>query len=145
MDLTYAPASSDDVPEIFAFAEELILRYEDPQAIDVSRALQWTGWKIENHIAEYSRVYYNGEKAGFFRFAPCEIGMELDDLYILPPFRGRGIGTAVVKHCISQTPGPIELYVFTQNTGALGLYRRLGFEITQQVSKTRCILRREVP
>lgn len=145
MDLTYSPASPDDAPVIFAFAEELIRRYEDPQAIDLKSALQWTRRKIEKHIAEYSRVYYNGEKAGFFRFAPCEGGMELDDLYILPQFRNRGIGTAVVKHCLARADGPVELYVFTQNTGALRLYRRLGFEITQQVSETRMILRREVP
>lgn len=145
MDLTYSPASPDDVPVIFAFAEELIRQYEDPQAIDLGFALQWTRRKIEKHIAEFSRVYYNGEKAGFFRFVPCEGGMELDDLYILPQFRGRGIGTGVVKRCISQADAPIELYVFTQNTGALRLYRRLGFEITQQVSETRMILRREVP
>lgn len=145
MNLSYGSASPADTAVIFALAKELIARYEDPQAIDLARALQWTRRKIENHIAEYSRVYYNGETAGFFHFAPCENGMELDDLYILPQFRNLGIGTAVVKRCISQAHGPIELYVFTQNTGALGLYRRLGFEITQQVSPTRMILRREVP
>lgn len=145
MNLRYGPASPADIPVIFAFAKELIEQYEDPQAIDLAHALQWTRRKIENHIAEYTRVYYNGETAGFFRFAPCEHGMELDDLYILPQFRSRGIGTAVVKHCIAQSGTPVELYVFTRNTGALRLYRRLGFEIIQQVSERRCILRREVP
>lgn len=145
MNLSYGPAAPADVPEIFALAKELIELYEDPQAIDLARALQWTRRKIENHIAEYSRVYYNEETAGFFRFVPCENGMEIDDLYILPQFRNLGIGSAVIMRCISQSREPIELYVFTQNTGALGLYRRLGFEITQQVSETRCILRREVP
>ena len=144
MNLSYGPAFPADAPEIFDFARELVERYEDPREIDLNRALQWTRQKIENHIAEYSQVYYNGEKAGYFRFAPCEGSMELDDLYILPQFRSRGIGTEVIKRCIAQTNCPIELYVFTQNAGALGLYRRLGFEFAQQVSKTRCILRREV-
>lgn len=143
MELTFAPAEASDAPVIFAFARALIKKYEDPREIDLGPAIQWTRRKIETHIAQYTCVCFGGEKAGYFRFAPCDGGMELDDLYILPQFRSRGIGTAVVRTCIARTDKPIELYVFTQNTGALRLYRRLGFEITQQVSPSRCILRRE--
>lgn len=144
MKLSFTPASPADADVIFQFARELIERFEDPRATDLDRALQWTQRKIAGHISEYTCVLLDGEKAGFFRFVPCEAGMELDDLYIFPEFRNRGIGTAVLHKCCAETALPVILYVFTQNTGALGLYRRLGFEITKQVSPTRCILRREV-
>ena len=144
MELTFSPAAPGDAETIFRFAKGLIETYEDPLTIDLPRALEWTRRKIEKHIAEYTCVYADGEKAGYFRFCSCKNGMELDDLYIFPEYRCRGFGTAAVTRCIAQTDRPIELYVFTQNTGALRLYRRMGFEITQQVSNTRCILRREV-
>ena len=143
MELSFSPALPQDAPVIFSFARELIETYEDPKEMDLDRALAWTRRKIETGIKQYTRIVLDGETVGFFRFAPCEEGMELDDLYILPPFRGRGIGTRVIAHCIAQNQ-PIELYVFTENTGALRLYRRMGFELRQQVSRTRCILRREV-
>lgn len=143
--LSFVPATAADAPAIFDFAQTLIGQYEDPREIDLGRALQWTRRKIETRIGEYTRVLCDGEVAGYFRFAPCEGGMELDDLYIFPAFRRRGIGTAVVERCIARSEQPIELYVFTQNTGALRLYQRVGFEFAQQVSEKRCILRREVP
>lgn len=145
MELTFSPASPADSEVIFRFAKELIEAWEDPRAMDISRALQWTQRKIETHIDEYTCVLFQGQTAGYFRFCPGEGCMELDDLYILPAFRGRGIGTAVAKHCCAGTALPVMLYVFTQNTGALRLYQRLGFTITEQVSPTRCILRREAP
>ena len=143
MELSFCPALPQDAPVIFSFARELIETYEDPKEMDLDRALAWTRSKIETGIDQYQRIVLDGETVGFFRFAPCEEGMELDDLYIHPPFRSRGIGTRVIAHCIAQKQ-PIELYVFTENTGALRLYRRMGFELRQQVSRTRCILRREV-
>ena len=144
MELSFSPALPGDAETIFRFARELIQTYEDPNILDPDRAIQWTRRKIETHILQYTCVYADGEPAGFFRFCPCDNGMELDDLYILPQFRNRGIGSAVVTRCIRQSRCPIELYAFIQNTGAIRLYRRHGFEITQQVSPTRCILRREV-
>lgn len=143
MELSFSPALPADAEAIYPFARELIERYEDPAAVDLDRALAWTRRKIERCISQYTCVLCDGEKAGYFRFVPCENGMELDDLYILPAFRGLGIGTQVVNRCIGQGK-PIELYVFMKNTGALRLYRRLGFEMIRQVSPTRCILRREV-
>ena len=143
MEISFSPALPTDAEVIFRFARELIEAYEDPAYMDIARALAWTRRKIETHTDQYRRILCDGETAGYFRLVPCENGMELDDLYILPHFRGRGIGSQVVAYCIAQGK-PLELYVFTKYAGALRLYRRLGFQITQQVSRSRCILRREV-
>ena len=143
MELTFRPALENQGETIFQMARELIQTYEDPNLVDLHKVLAWTRRKIETHIGEYTCVCLHEEPVGFYRFCPEAEAMELDDLYILPQFRGRGIGTAVINHCIAQG-APIELYVFTQNTGALRLYRRLGFEIARQVSPTRLLLRREV-
>ena len=123
--LRYAPAQEEDIPTIFAQAKAVIDAYEDVE-----------------HFP-YDRVIYRGEElTGYYRFAPAEGKMELDDLYILPAYRGQGIGSAVLRDCLAATEKPVFLYVFTRNVRARALYERLGFRTVQEVGATRLILER---
>lgn len=115
-------------------------RYEDLASIDYGKVLAWVRRKIEGNIGEYTRVLLNGEPAGYYRLCPAEGMMELDDLYILPQYQRRGIGTAVIKKCCGETNLPVMLYVFTRNSDAVSLYQRLGFRVTETVGATRCIM-----
>ena len=141
MELTYSPARPEDAPVIFGFAKELIERYETDPELDLEMALDWTKRKIEKRIDEYTRVLCDGAAAAYYRFAPDGERMELDDLYVLPEYRGRGVGTAVLRRCLAQGK-PVYLYVFTGNTRALALYEREGFRKVEDVSPTRCIMAR---
>lgn len=143
MELAYAPASAQDADTIYDLSRDLIDRYEDVQNIDYDRVLRWVRRKIEDHIAEYICVFADGRKAGFYRFRSGAGMMELDDLYILPEFRNRGIGTKVIEKCCHETDAPVMLYVFTENTGALSLYQRLGFRVARAVGTSRCIMVRD--
>lgn len=143
MHLTYSPALPHDADAIFAMSKHLIDSYEDLKSIDYNSVLTWVRRKIENHISEYVCVYLDSQKAGYYRFSPCDGMMELDDLYILPQFRNLGIGTEIIRRCCAETTLPVMLYVFTRNTGALALYRRLGFQITQTIGQSRCIMVRQ--
>ena len=102
MELTYSPARPEDAPVIFGFARELIERYETDPDLDLAMALDWTKRKIEKRIGEYTRVLADGAPAAFFRFVPDGERMELDDLYVLPAFRDKGVGTMVLRRCIAQ-------------------------------------------
>lgn len=144
MELTFAPADSRDIQPLLEQNRLLIERYEDPAAIDLPRVLAWTGRKIEKNLSQYRRILLGRTHVGYYRLCPGETETELDDLYIFPEFRGRGIGTAVLNSCIAQSEQPLTLCVFTGNTGAVALYRRMGFETTHHLSHTRCIMRREV-
>ncbi|MBQ3487279.1 MAG: GNAT family N-acetyltransferase, partial [Clostridia bacterium] len=90
-------------------------------------------------IDEYTRVLWDGELAAYYRFVPDGDRMELDDLYVLPAFRDRGIGTAVLRRCLA-CGKPVFFYVFTQNTRAVALYEREGFRRIETVSPTRCLM-----
>lgn len=146
MVLTYKPAEASDLDALFAFNKELIEQYEDFSQISCEKVLAWVRQKLERHIQEYTCIFADGEKAGYYHFSPAGPGtMELDDLYLFPAFRGRGIGTAVIQKCCAETNQPIQLYVFQKNTGAIALYQKMGFQIqctTQNVSSTRYIMRR---
>ena len=141
MDLTYSPAAPDDAGAIFKLCKALIDQYEDISTIDYDKVLTWVRQKIEGSISEYRRILLNGVHAGYFHFCPAEDGWELDDLYIFPEFQNQGIGTAVIRDCCEK--GPVMLYVFRKNTGALALYRRLGFREVGPAGQTRLILRKE--
>ena len=142
MQLTYEQATQADAACIFDMCKALIDRYEDVGSIDYDKVLQWVRRKTEAQIGEYHRVMMEGRLAGYVHFHPEGERMELDDLYILPEYRGRGIGTAVVEKCCAETEKPVYLYVFRRNEGAVRLYQRLGFKIVQEVGGSRYIMQR---
>ena len=69
--------------------------------------------------------------------------LEIDDLYVLAPYRRLGIGTELFRRCIAESERlgkPLMLYVFTKNTPAVRLYEKMGFVLKETVSPTRSIL-----
>ena len=142
--LRFCPASEVDIPTVFSMAKELVDTYEDVAAIDYCKVIRWMERKITDCIHSYTCVYAGDEKAAYFSLSMESGQGELDDLYVLPQFRGQGIGDAIVKHCIAQTDVPLYLYVFKGNAAAIKLYSCNGFRVAEDVSKTRMIMRREV-
>ena len=144
MELRYLPADETDIAPILDQSRALVERYEDFTKLDQAEVLSWLQRKTEKRIAEYSRILCDGETAGWIR--ACDDGerLELDDLYILPPFQNRGIGTAVLKKYLAESEKPVFFYVFARNTGAIRLYERLGFRLRERVGETRLIMERGV-
>lgn len=140
--MTYERATLADAEHIFALSKALIDQYEDVDSIDYDKVLQWVRRKIESQISGYQRVLAEGALAGYVHFYQDGDRMELDDLYILPEYQGRGIGTAVIEKCCAETEMPVYLYVFIRNEGAVRLYQRLGFRIIQTVGGSRYIMQR---
>ena len=144
MEISYGPARAGDEDTIFELCKALIYRYEDLSAIDVPEVMNWVREKIRNGLDTYRRIYADGIHAGFCRLEPGEDGMtELDDLYVLPDFQNRGIGTRVIRDALSEAKEPVMLYVFIRNDGACRLYQRLGFEIRKTIGNSRYIMVRE--
>ena len=142
-EITFESASGQDIPNIFSLSKALIDQYEDMSSIDYEKVLQWVRNKIESEITTYTRICSRGETVGFYRLHEENGETELDDFYVLSPFRGKGIGTAVLEKCIFESKTPMFLYVFKKNEDAIRLYQRMGFVWVKDVSKTRMILRRD--
>ena len=140
--LIYTPAKDDDASLIITQCKELVQRYEDPALVDMDQVLSWLERKIRKNISQYTCVLRGDEKVAFFCFSKEENAFELDDLYVLEPYRNQGIGSEILKHCVALTEKPIFLFVFTANAGAIRLYRRHGFTEDKQVSPTRMIMTR---
>lgn len=141
MNITYQQATADDIAPIYELCRQLIHDYEQLESIDYPKVMTWVRKKIETSIEEYTVIYADGQKAGYYHFYQNEDSQfELDDLYVLPPFQNHGIGTTVIKNCCASVSSPVMLYVFIANKRAVSLYQRLGFEIAETVHGSRYIM-----
>ncbi len=139
MDIAFASAVAEDAAAIFDLCRSLIDAYEDISAINYDSALSWLGVKIQTNISTYKRIMVGDDVVGFFRLEKLGNKYELDDFYILPEYRNAGIGTAVLEK-LCRPNRCIFLYVFTNNIGAIRLYKRFGFDVVKTVSPTRQIM-----
>jgi len=143
MNLEFIPAEGTDSEIIFGQLKQLIDAYEDLSSINYEKVLAWCRGQIEKHIDRYTCVLADGKKAGWYNFSPSDDGrMELDNFFVLPAYRNRGIGTAVLNRCFAETDKPIFLYAFIKNTRAMALYSRMGFRVIEYEGTTRCIMQR---
>ena len=52
----------------------------------------------------------------------------IDQLYVLPGFENRGLGSQLLNHTHTSRKRPIRLFTFQQNTGASRFYERHGYK-----------------
>ena len=139
MNIRFVSADKTDIPVILAQAKDLVDTYEDLASIDYDKVMEWMERKISGQISQYRCAALDGKKCAFWRL--CQDG-ELDDLYVLPDFRGMGIGSLIMEACIEESEKPLWLYVFSRNIRAISFYERFGFAVRERVGATRLILER---
>ena len=96
---------------------------------------------VERLIREAQRVvglYDHGRQVGFARaFSDGVSLVYLADVYVLPEYRGRGLGVEVVREMVERGPlADVRWVLHTRD--AHGLYRKVGFvEPTERVMERR--------
>lgn len=89
--------------------------------------------RVERAIRGSLRVvglYHAGEQVGFARAVSDGATVAyLADVYVLPAYRGRGLGMALVSEIVDGEPGTLSSHVrwLLHTADAQGLYARLGF------------------
>ena len=72
-------------------------------------------------------VYDDGVVKGFVRVN----GEEIEKLFVEPTFQGKGIGGALLAYVLAHTDAKW-LLALEKNAGAIRLYERYGFRLTDQ-------------
>lgn len=129
-------ATADDVPVIFALIQALAA-YEQ-----LSHAVTGTPEALNEHLfgvrryAEVVLAETAGSVAGlalfFYNYSTflTKPGLYLEDLFVLPEYRQRGIGKALLTYlaqrAIAEGCGRLEWSVLDWNTPAIAFYEKIG-------------------
>lgn len=89
---------------------------------------QTTHYRSTYPDGNFLLIVLDGERVG--RVYHCELEDEhrIIDITVAPEFRGRGIGTEIIRGIIESTSKPVRIYLETNNRSA-GLFERLGFSM----------------
>jgi GNAT superfamily N-acetyltransferase len=130
------PAQPADVPAIHHLIRELAEYERAADEVtgtqdDLQRALFGPNPAVFAHVAEHE-----GRVAGFalwfvnYSTWLGRHGIYLEDLYVTPDLRGRGLGKALLAElaaiCVQREYGRLEWWVLDWNEPALGFYAALG-------------------
>jgi GNAT superfamily N-acetyltransferase len=136
--VTIRPAAAGDVPRIVELIRELaeyersldqVTATED----DLRAALFAAQPAVFAHVAGADDEVV-GFALWFLNFSTWlgRHGIYLEDLYVTPAMRGRGIGKALLAElaatCVRHGYGRLEWWVLDWNAPAIGFYRSIGAE-----------------
>lgn len=136
MSLTIRPAAPNEAGLVLALVRELaeyekLLHHVEASEADLARDLFGPHPRVFCDIAEWE-----GEPAGlalwFYNYSTFRgrHGLYLEDLFVRPAFRGRGIATGLMRHlarrCVAEGLGRFEWWVLNWNEPAIRFYRSIG-------------------
>ncbi len=79
--------------------------------------------------------YINGEIVGTLVYEDIYNRFEIDYIVVDCKYRCKGIGSNLLKYLIDLKPDNITLEVKENNTNAINLYKKFGFEIVSKREK----------
>ena len=136
-DIQFREAALADVPLILRFIRDLA-RYEKLEHEVVADEAVLKEWLFERKSASVFFAMYEGTEAGFalyfYNFSTFlgHGGIYLEDLYVKPEYRGKGIGTAIFHHlakiACAQGCGRLEWWCLDWNRPSIDFYLSLGAE-----------------
>ncbi len=140
--LRLRPATPEDVPQILTFIRELA-EYERAPEKAVATPADLSRYVFgERPLAFVVMAEWAGEPAGFalwfYNFSTWEgrPALYLEDLFVRPSFRGRGIGKALLKHlaAVALANGCTRYVwqVLDWNTPSLDFYQAMGARVLRE-------------
>ena len=130
------PATADDIPLILGFIKELAEYERLAHEVVATEAVLRETLFGSRAYAEVVLAHYDDKPAGYALFFHSfstflgTPGLYLEDLYVRPPLRGKGVGKALLIHlaklALERKCGRLEWSVLNWNEPAIGFYKSLG-------------------
>ena len=135
-DIPIRPATPDDVATILRFVQDLAAFEREPDAVEATEAMLGEALFGSHPAAEAVIAEEAGAPVGFALFFhnfstwKGRRGLYLEDLYVTPAARGRGVGGALLRHlaaiAVERNCARFEWAVLDWNADAIAVYRRMG-------------------
>ena len=135
-DAAIRPATPADVPTILSLVRELAAFEREPDAVEATEPMLAQALFGERPAAEAVIAEEVGMPLGFALFFhnfstwTGRRGLYLEDLYVTPPARGRGVGKALLRHlaglAVERGCARFEWSVLDWNADAIAFYRAMG-------------------
>ena len=129
-------ATRADVATILQFVRDLAAFEREPDAVAATEAMLAQALFGERPAAEAVIAEDAGHPLGFALFFhnfstwTGRRGLYLEDLYVTPAARGRGVGKALLRHlaglAVARDCARFEWSVLDWNADAIGFYRSIG-------------------
>jgi GNAT superfamily N-acetyltransferase len=134
--LRVVPATRSDVPVILALIKELAEYERLAHEVVATEAILTETLFGERPYAEVMLAFYENNPVGYALFFHSystflgRPGLYLEDLYVRPSLRGKGIGKALLatlaRIALDRKCGRLEWAVLNWNEPAIGFYKSLG-------------------
>ncbi len=135
MNIIFEKASRKDVPIILQFIKDLA-RYEKLENEVIATEELIEEWLFDKEKAEVIFAVVDHQKIGFALFFHNfstflgRAGLYLEDLYIMPEYRGHGYGKAMIKElariAVTRGCGRLEWWCLDWNQPSIDFYLSLG-------------------
>ncbi len=135
-DIPIRPATPDDIATILRFVQDLAAFEREPDAVEATEAMLSEALFGPQPAAEAVIAEEAGAPVGFALFFhnfstwKGRRGLYLEDLYVTPAARGKGVGGALLRHlaaiAVERNCARFEWAVLDWNVDAIAVYRRMG-------------------
>ena len=136
-DLNIRKAMANDSEFVFTVKKAAYREY-------VEQVWGWDdNYQRERHNKEFASydfriIQFRGTDVGILVTSHTSDTLEVNQIYILPEYQGKGIGSACLARIIDDTDlerKSVILKVLKINTRGIALYQRLGFTIVSESSE----------
>jgi GNAT superfamily N-acetyltransferase len=134
--ISYRPATADQVPVILGFIRALAEYEKMPNEVQATEERLRETLFGPNPAAECILAMVGEQPVGFAIFFHnystflARRGLYLEDLFVAPEWRGRGIGVGLLRHlakiAVERDCGRMDWVVLDWNSRALELYEEVG-------------------
>jgi ribosomal protein S18 acetylase RimI-like enzyme len=127
-----------------ATADDREFAYRTKKAAFGQYVEQVWGWDEEEQrrlhakryeLQEYNVIQLSGVDVGIVAIVREPDCLKLKQIFVLPEYQGKGIGTACTKRVIEEAAAseiPVRLQVLKVNSRAIAFFQRLGFQSVRE-------------
>ena len=133
MNYVLEKSSINDIDKLIEYKKNNIYEY-DPLLDDkeIRKINDYVTNNVPKHINDYFNIVIDNKIIGCVLYYPKDDGILLDEIYIEEEYRNKGIGSSIISDILKNN-NIVYLYVYKDNIKAIKLYKKLGFNVIEDM------------